>query len=194
MAQTDAGRPAVFLDRDGTIIEDADYLTDPEQIRILPGVLSALKRLRDSGYLLIVVTNQSAIARGWLTEDGLKEVHSELDRRLHAGGAHVDAYYCCPHLPEGTVPRYAVACDCRKPKPGLLNRAAQEWDVDMGSSFMVGDSVRDAEAGRHAGCRSILVGSAPESAEWPSAPGLAEAADLILGAGPAGRPSDGARQ
>jgi D-glycero-D-manno-heptose 1,7-bisphosphate phosphatase len=175
-----AGRQrAVFLDRDGTIIEDVDYLTDPEEVRVLPGVVGALRDLRAAGFLLIVVTNQSAVARGWLTEERLGAVHAELDRRLACGGARVDAYYYCPHLPDGSVPRYAVECACRKPAPGMLEAAAREHNVDLRRSYMVGDSVRDVEAGRRAGCRPILVGEAQcEACERAS--DLAGAAQTIL--------------
>lgn len=176
---------AVFLDRDGTIIEDVDYLTDLERIRLLPGVVNALRRLRAAGYLLIVVTNQSAIARGWLTEGRLADIHAELNRQLQAEGTRVDAYYYCPHLPDAAVNRYSVVCDCRKPEPGMLRRATREWHVDPAASFMVGDSERDAEAGRRAGCRPILVGGKSGHATGcPAVPGLREAADLILGGRP----------
>lgn len=179
---SDATRRAVFLDRDGTIIEDADYLTGPEQIRILPGVPKALRRLREAGFLLVVVTNQSAIARGLLTEEKLALIHAELDRRLAAEGAAVDAYYHCPHLPEGTVERYARACDCRKPAPGLLVRAAQEWGIDLARSHAVGDAERDVEAGRRAGCCTVLIGGGRSAHAQAHAGDLAGAADIILGA------------
>ncbi len=174
------GRRAVFLDRDGTIIYDADYLTSPDEIRLMPGAPEALRRLRDAGFLLLVVTNQSAIARGWLTEARLKEIHGELNSRLRPLGAEIDAFYHCPHFPEGSVMGYAVECECRKPKPGMLHRAAKEWDADLGRSYMVGDSERDVEAGRMAGCFSILVGSpVPTRADARTAD-LSAAADVIL--------------
>jgi D-glycero-D-manno-heptose 1,7-bisphosphate phosphatase len=155
---TEPARRAVFLDRDGTIIRDADYLTEIGQLEILPRVPEALRLLRKAGFLLLVVTNQSAIARGWLTEEGLAAIHAELNRRLQARGASVDAFYYCPHLPEGTVPAYARTCDCRKPAPGLIERAAREWHVDPARSYAIGDSERDAEAGRRAGCVVLLIG------------------------------------
>jgi len=152
------GQRAVFLDRDGTIIEDVDYLTQIDQLRILPGVPQALRRLKEAGFLLIVVTNQSAVARGWLTEEKLAEIHAELNRRLKAEGAAVDAFYHCPHLPDGSVGRYARVCDCRKPAPGLFLRAAEEWGIDLSRSYAVGDAQRDVEAARRAGCFAILLG------------------------------------
>lgn len=173
---------AVFLDRDGTLIEDVDYLTKPEQIRVLPGVPAALRKLRAAGFLLIVVTNQSAVARGRLTESGLADVHAELDRRLAREGARIDAYYYCPHLPGAPVAEYAVECNCRKPAPGMLQAAAQDYDVDMASSFMVGDTARDVEAGLRAGCRAVLIGQTPgEGAR--TACDLCAAAAVILATG-----------
>jgi len=174
-------RRAVFLDRDGTLIEDVDYLTEPGQIRILPGVPAALRRLKEAGFLLIVVTNQSAVARGMLTEAKLTAVHAELNGRLAAEGAAVDAFYYCPHLPDGVVERYARACDCRKPAAGLLRRAAAEWHVDPARSYAVGDSERDVEAGRAAGCFSILLGGGRSGHADALAADLAGAADVILG-------------
>ena len=158
---TDAARPAVFLDRDGTLVRDADYLTEADQLEILPGVPEALRMLRRAGFLLIVVTNQSAIARGWLTEEALRTIHAELNALLGAEGAPIDAFYYCPHLPNGTVPAYARACRCRKPEPGLIRQAAEEWHVDPARSYVVGDSERDAEAGRRAGCRAFQIGNGP---------------------------------
>ena len=173
-------RRAVFLDRDGTIIADADYLNRADQIRLLPGAAAALKRLREAGFLLVVVTNQSAIARGWLTEEELADIHAALDRLLAASGAAVDAYYHCPHLPDAPVKRYAVACRCRKPQPGLIERAALELGLDPRRCYAVGDSERDVEAGRRCGCRTVLLGAGAETAADGVAPDLEQAADLIL--------------
>ncbi len=148
---------AVFLDRDGTIIEDVGYLARAEDIRLLPQAPQALRMLRDAGFALIVVTNQSAIARGWLTEEGLAQAHAELNRRLAAQGAAIDAFYYCPHLPGAAVERYSVTCRCRKPEPGLFERAASDRGLELRRSYAVGDSERDVEAGRRAGCRTILI-------------------------------------
>jgi len=177
---TQQARRAVLLDRDGTIIEDADYLTDPAQVRLLPGVPEALRALREAGFLLIVVTNQSAIARGWLTEEQLASVHEELDRLLALKGARLDAYYYCPHLPGGEVDRYAVDCRCRKPQPGLLEAAARDWGLDLARCYAVGDSERDVEAGRRAGCRTVLLGGQDVSCADARAADLLEAAAIIL--------------
>ncbi len=186
--------PAVFLDRDGTLIEEVGYATRPEDIRILGGVAKALAALAQAGYRLIVVTNQSAIARGMLTEEDLHRFHEALDDRLDLLGARVDAYYACPHHPDPgdtSRPDLAVECDCRKPKPGLLLRAAEDFDIDLAASWLVGDTWRDIGAGQAAGVRTIKLpadaahdepqppDSAPPTAE---ADNLADAARIILGA------------
>lgn len=173
-------RPAVFLDRDGTIIEDADYLTSADQLRLLPGAARAMRRLKEAGFLLIVVTNQSAVARGWLDEAAIPGIHRELDRMLSADGVPADAYYHCPHLPGGSVPEYGVECDCRKPAPGMLLRAAADRQVDLERSYMVGDSMRDVRAGQAVGCYSILLGPKADEGADATAPDLAGAADIIL--------------
>lgn len=151
-------RRAVFLDRDGTLIEEVDYLSSPSQVRVLPGVPQALTGLRELGFLAVLVTNQSVIARGLLTEVGLEEVHAEMGRQLgQAPSAEVDAIYYCPHHPYAGNPPYRCICECRKPKPGLLIQAAADLDIDLRHSYMVGDKLSDLEAGWNAGCRSILV-------------------------------------
>ncbi|HUT58745.1 MAG TPA: HAD family hydrolase [Phycisphaerae bacterium] len=148
---------AVFLDRDRTIIEDPGYMSDPSAVKLLPGADLAIKSLRQAGYVVVVVTNQSGIARGLLTEDALEKIHAEMRRQLLAGGAHVDAIHYCPYHPEGTVEKYAVDSDLRKPKPGMLLKGAEELDIDLAASWMVGDGARDIEAGQRAGCRTIRV-------------------------------------
>ena len=185
--------PAVFLDRDGTLIEEAGYASRPEQIRILGGVAQALAELADAGYRLIVVTNQSGIARGYMSEEDLERFHDALDQQLHLLGTAVDAYYACPHHPDpGDTPRpeLAVECDCRKPKPGLLLRAADDFHLDLKASWTVGDTWRDVAAGQAAGTRTIkLPADAAHRAPRPShvapptaeARSLAEAARIILG-------------
>ena len=148
---------AVFLDRDRTLIEDPGYLSAPEAVKLLPGVDLALKSLAGAGFKIVVVTNQSGIARGLLTEETLEKIHGELRRQLAAGGAHVDAIHYCPFHPEGTVEQYAKESELRKPRPGMLLQAAEELDIDLSRSWMVGDSPRDVEAGYRAGCRTIRV-------------------------------------
>ena len=151
------GRPAVFLDRDGTMIREVDYLRSVEQLRLLPGVAGAIRRLNEAGFAVVVTTNQSGVARGLLTEGGLDRIHEQLRQRLARRGAHLDGLYYCPHHPKAKVARYRRSCGCRKPSPEMLQRAAAELDLDMKQSFAVGDSARDVEAGRRAGCRTVLV-------------------------------------
>jgi D-glycero-D-manno-heptose 1,7-bisphosphate phosphatase len=150
-------RPAVFLDRDGTITREVGYLRSPAQLRLLPRAASAIKRLNDGGFAVIVTSNQSGVARGLLTEADLALTNEALQRRLARHGARVDAFYFCPHHPEVGPPRYRRRCRCRKPSPGMLLRAARELGLDLRQSFSVGDSARDLLAGKRAGCRSILV-------------------------------------
>jgi len=143
-------RGAVFLDRDGTINEETQYLCDPRSLRLIPGAAEAVRRLNQSGAPVIVVTNQAGVGRGYYSESRVAEVHAELARALAAQGAHLDAIYYCPHHPD-------EGCTCRKPEPGMLLRAAEEWEIDLARSYMVGDKLSDLQAGQRAGCRSVLV-------------------------------------
>ncbi len=181
VARQPATRGAVFLDRDGVVVDDVGFLRSPAHLSILPGSAQALRVLQDHFYI-IVVTNQSGIARGLLTEEDLLTIHLELVQRLGVEGAVFDALYYCPHLPEATVPAYRLECDCRKPKPGMLFRAECEWGVDMTTSFIVGDMPRDIEAGCAAGVKGVLLGSgeaASPSGQGPVAD-LVQAAHLIM--------------
>jgi D-glycero-D-manno-heptose 1,7-bisphosphate phosphatase len=184
----DGARPAVFLDRDGTLIEHVHYLSDPARVRLLPGAADALKRLRRAGFARVLVTNQSAIARGMITVERLAEIHAELERQLAASDATLDGIYYCPAAPAGDD-RTVVECPDRKPGPGMLLRAASEMGLDLRASWMVGDLISDVLAGRNAGCRSIMVrsGQAPDSEVAAAAtsgaavvPDLAAAVDWIL--------------
>jgi D-glycero-D-manno-heptose 1,7-bisphosphate phosphatase len=179
--------PAVFLDRDGTLIEHVHYLSDPVLVRLLPGTAEALKQLRDAGFVLVLVTNQSAIGRGILTEKRLDEIHTELNRQLAICGAAIDAIYYCPDIPCGDD-RIVVQNPDRKPGPGMLLCAAAELGLDLGTSWMVGDLISDALAGINAGCRSILLQTGQTSraeartvaSQALIAPDLAAAAALII--------------
>ncbi|HSJ54531.1 MAG TPA: HAD family hydrolase [Anaerolineae bacterium] len=180
-------RRAVFLDKDGTLVENVPYNVDPGRIRLMPGAARALSRLRADGYLLIVVSNQSGVARGYFSIDALHGVEERLRELLAEAGAGFDGFYYCPHHPEGSVEPYAIDCSCRKPNPGLITRAAQEHGVDLARSWLVGDILDDVEAGRRAGCRTILLDNGNET-EWllsarrlPHylAPGLLEAETVI---------------
>jgi D-glycero-D-manno-heptose 1,7-bisphosphate phosphatase len=150
-------RPAVFLDRDGVVIQDGHYLGDAFRIRLVPGSVEAIAALNRAGWLVVIVTNQSGVARGMFTIESVHEVHRQLSEVLRGFGATVDAYRFCPHHPEAVIPEYRLACDCRKPLPGMLLSAAAEMGVELKSSWMIGDRITDLEAGAAAGCRTVLV-------------------------------------
>ncbi|MCK5271169.1 MAG: HAD family hydrolase [Sedimentisphaerales bacterium] len=178
---------AVFIDRDGTLIEHYDYLTDPSQVQLLPSTVSALKLLRQHGFLLIVITNQSAVARGMLTEKTLNQIHDHLKSLLGREGAYIDRIYYCPYHPEAVVDQYRRDSDLRKPKPGMLNLAKKELNIDLDHSWIVGDDDRDIETGRTVGCRTIMLESRGSSLvrKGQSSPNftavnLQEAANLII--------------
>jgi D-glycero-D-manno-heptose 1,7-bisphosphate phosphatase len=152
---------AVFLDRDGTLINDPGYLTEPDQVQILDGVAEALKEFQELGYKTVVVSNQSGVARGVLTVETLERIHDRLRELLAAQGAALDAIYYCPYHPEATVPEYRKDSDWCKPRPGMLLAAAGEMDLDLAQSWMIGDNDRDIEAGRRAGCKTIRIGAIP---------------------------------
>lgn len=151
-------RPAVFLDRDGTLIKDQPYRDTPAGLRLLPNVVRGLRAWVASGYVPVIVTNQSGLARGLFTRKTLDLIHARLLGLLKKAGVRVAAIYVCPHLANGKVRRYARVCACRKPKPGLLKRAARELKLDLGSSVMIGDSPKDVEAGKAAGAQALLLG------------------------------------
>ena len=153
----DDGRPAVFLDRDGTLSEEVGYVRELESFRLYPWSGPSVRRLNDAGLRVIVVTNQAGVARGFLTEEILARVHDRLVDELAREGARLDAIYYCPHHPEGTVEAYRRECDCRKPKLGMLTSAAREHGIDLASSFVVGDHYRDLELGFRSGARAVLV-------------------------------------
>ena len=150
-------RPAVFIDRDGTLIEEAGYLNHLDRLVFFPFTVDAVRQLNRGGFAIVVITNQAGIARGIVPEAFVGRAHQHISERLAAGGAHVDGYYHCPHHPSGVVPGLSVTCDCRKPKPGLLVRAVAEMDLDPVRSFIVGDRWHDLEAGRAAGTGAVLV-------------------------------------
>jgi len=148
---------AIFLDRDDTLIEDPGYINNPDQVKLLDGVAEALIELKALGYKLIVVTNQSVVARGIVTEKVLGEIHDRLKQLLAEKGAFLDRIYYCPYHPDGIVPKYRKESNCRKPSPGMLLRAADEMDIDLSQSWCIGNSRRDVEAGLRAGCKTILI-------------------------------------
>lgn len=150
-------RPCVFLDRDGVLIEDVDLLTDLHRVRLLPGVSEALTRLHRRGFALVVVSNQTVVARGLASEAEVSGIHAWLDRKFETTSARLDAWYFCPHHPHADVSSYRQECECRKPRPGMLLRAQRELCIDLQRSFMVGDRLSDVHAGAAAGCKTILV-------------------------------------
>lgn len=158
-------KAAIFWDRDDTLIRDPGYLSDPDQVELLPGVARALKRLSEAGFLNVLATNQSGVARGLFTEERLAEIHERLQKLLDEKGARLDAIYYCPYLDgeEATVDAYRQDSDLRKPKPGMLVKASLENDIDLMASWSIGDSLRDAQAGRAAGCRTIVL--APDAVD-----------------------------
>ncbi len=153
---------AIFLDRDGTINRYVGFLRDIGEFELLPGVSDAVKKINVSGYLAVIITNQPVIARGEVTVEQLTEVHNKMETLLGADGAYLDAIYYCPHHPhkgyEGEVVELKIECDCRKPKPGMLLRAAEDFNIDLSQSWMIGDGENDVTAGRAAGCKTALIG------------------------------------
>ncbi len=189
-ASPGAARPAVFLDRDGTLNDDRPFINCAANLELLPGAGAALRRLREAGFLLILVTNQPVIARGEATWADLDDIHRKLEWELGKAGAYLDARYVCPHHPDagfpGEVPALKVACDCRKPATGLIDEACRDFAIDRAASWMVGDSTRDVELARRAGLRSVLVrtGNGGEDGRYEVRPDhvvadIAAAAELI---------------
>lgn len=177
---SDTSRRAIFLDRDGTLIELVHLLSRADQVKLVPDVPPALVRLKNAGFSLIVVTNQPVIARGLATERDVEQIHCHLQGLLGGDGL-IDAFYICPHHPDGVVEEFRRACDCRKPEPGLLLRAARDFDLTISACFMVGDRDKDVEAGRRAGCSTVLVGDHTGAAQATyQCANFAEAADWIL--------------
>jgi D-glycero-D-manno-heptose 1,7-bisphosphate phosphatase len=150
-------KPAVFLDRDGTLVEDIGYLRRVEEVAVYPWTVDAVRALNRAGLPVVVITNQSGVARGFITEAIIGQVHAHLSSVLEAGGARIDAYYYCPHHPDGTIEPYARRCDCRKPGRGLIDRAAGELGLDPARSFVVGDKWLDVGLARAVGARGLLV-------------------------------------
>ncbi|MHC4745182.1 MAG: D-glycero-alpha-D-manno-heptose-1,7-bisphosphate 7-phosphatase, partial [Planctomycetota bacterium] len=148
---------AIFLDRDDTLIDDPGYLSDPDQVRLLSGAARALVQFKAMGYKLVVVTNQSAVARGIITEETLSEIHDRLENLLAKENAFLDAIYYCPYHPEGSVAKFRRPSNDRKPNPGMLLKAAKDLDIDLGKSWMIGNGSDDVEAGLRAGCKTILI-------------------------------------
>lgn len=180
--------PIVFLDKDGTLLENIPYNVDPARIALAPGAADGLRLLHAAGYRLVVVSNQSGVARGYFPEEALAAVEARLRYLLAQIGVPLSGFHYCPHHPDGKVQGYAIRCTCRKPAPGLLTRAALEYGVDLRQCWMIGDILDDIEAGNRAGCRTVLIFNGNET-EWHVSPqrapdyvafDLAQAARIIV--------------
>ncbi len=166
-------RPCVFLDRDGTIIEERHYLSDPDLVSLVPGAAGAIAAMRRKGYLVVVVSNQSGISRGYFTAEAAESVNRRMEELLEAGGAGLDAVYFCPHVDSD-------GCSCRKPKPGLIERACGDFDVDLAGSYMVGDKMCDVMTGVNAGVRPVLVRTGYGASFEGELPEGASSADCLM--------------
>ena len=173
------GQAAVFLDRDGTLIEDVAYLSRPAQVALYPWTVAAVRSLNRAGFRVVLVTNQSGVARGFFDELAVADVHRHIAGVLEAGGAFLDAYYYCPHHPDGRIVQYAQTCECRKPAQGLVTRAVAELGIDPRQSFVVGDRWRDVALGRGVGARSVLVRTGAGARE-ESQPQADLSADVVV--------------
>lgn len=175
------GNKAVFLDRDGTINADKNYLYRAEDFEFLPGAVEALRMLQSHGFLLIIITNQSGIARGYYTENDFLSLTEWMLERLKESGVNIAKVYYCPHLPDAKIPEYRKICDCRKPETGLFEEAAREFDVDMAKSFAVGDKMRDCSVCEKTECRGFIIGGNSVSPKIRNVSSLLEAAKIITG-------------
>lgn len=175
-------KKAVFLDRDGVITEDPPhYAHRLDQLRIIPGSARAIQMLNSRNFCIIVISNQSGVARGYYQEKDVKIFNDGMEALLREEGAHVDAVYYCPHHPEAIVERYRIACSCRKPKPGMIQEAAKKYSIDLDKSYVIGDKWSDVEAGRATGCKTVLVLTGHGKDEFESKKGTADfiAKDLL---------------
>ncbi len=181
---------AVFLDKDGTLIPDIPYNVDTKRITLSDGAVEGLQLLQSYGYLLVIITNQSGLAFGNFTLEQLVQVKKKIHRLCAKKGIYLDGFYYCPHHPDATVSSYRTDCHCRKPEPGLISKAAEDMNIDVSSSWMIGDILNDVEAGNRAGCKTVLIDNGNET-EWITgeqrvpafkARDLADAAKYILAA------------
>ena len=161
--KTGTPRPAAFLDRDGVLNVDHGYVYRPEQLEWIDGAREAVRLLNTAGYYVFVISNQSGVARGYFDEAAVKSFHAHMQDGLAAQGAHIDAFYFCPHHPEGVIRSLAVSCRCRKPAPGMLEQAVREWPIDLGASFLIGDKDDDVAAAKAFSIRGIKFNSLKDS-------------------------------
>ena len=178
-----------LLDRDGVLNVDKDYLYQAEDVEWISGSLEAVAWLNRQGYRVVVVTNQSGVARGYFTEDVVKKLHDWMAEEVKKAGGEISAFYYCPHLPGAVVKQYDVMCECRKPKPGMFLHAAADWQIDPAQSYMIGDRMSDLHAAKSAGCAGgvlVLTGYGPNCAEearsegWPVCPSVLDAVEYLL--------------
>lgn len=162
---TPPARPAVFIDKDGTLLHDVPWNVDPELMRLAPGAFDALRLFTSLDLPLFIISNQSGVALGKFSREALDPMQARLRALAAEAGAAFAGIYCCPHHPQGVVPEYRMQCDCRKPAPGLIVRAAREHRIDLARSWFIGDILDDVEAGHRAGCRCVLIDNGNE-AEW----------------------------
>lgn len=179
---------AIFLDKDGTLIFNVPYNVDPALIMLQDNMVKGLRTLQEEGFMLIVVSNQSGVAFDYFEEKELLQVKQKMEMLLEREGLKLDGFYYCPHHPDGVVEDYTMNCDCRKPAPGMLLKAAEEFNIDLSQSWMIGDILNDVEAGNRTGCRTVIIDNGNET-EWDInekrvpdliAKNINEAADLIL--------------
>ncbi|HEX8358408.1 MAG TPA: HAD family hydrolase [Segetibacter sp.] len=162
-------RKAVFLDKDGTIIPDIPYNVDPELITLADGVIEGMKLLKAEEYIFVVISNQAGVAKGLFELDKLEKVKHKLDLLFFSNGIKIESYYFCPHHPMGKIQEYAIECKCRKPAPGMILQAANDLQINVSASWMIGDILNDVEAGNRAGCRTCLIDNGNET-EWVKGP------------------------
>lgn len=158
-------KKAVFLDKDGTLVRNVPYNSDPDKVELYPEALQALNALQRAGYLPVVISNQPGVALGYFEEEALRNIERKLEQLLASEDVYLAGFFYCPHHPAGTIERYAIDCDCRKPGSGLISHSAKALGVDVSASWMIGDILHDVEAGNRAGCRTILVDRGNET-EW----------------------------
>lgn len=158
-------KKVVFLDKDGTIIPDVPYNINPDLISLQHGVIEGLQLLKNEGYSFVVISNQAGVARGYFKYEQLAEVQQKIDSLLQPANLQIQAYYFCPHHPAGKIEGLAIACNCRKPMPGMILEAAKDHNVDLANSWMIGDILNDVEAGNRAGCKTVIINNGNET-EW----------------------------
>ncbi len=175
---------AIFLDRDGTLIEEKNYLSDVKDVILLPYVIEGLKKLQSEGYLLIIITNQSGVARGYFNEKNLKKINFFIEKKFLKEGIKISHTYYCPHYKNGIIKKYAIDCNCRKPKPGMINIAIKDFNINKFESFVIGDKESDMELAKNSCCGGVFIKTKnydePKDETFIKVNNILEAADFIL--------------